>query len=63
MKTIRYFIVVHIATITTTEETIQDAFLVFKMLGKWIKQSDTPIDKLHLQCKTFLCVHQCILLI
>ncbi|CAF1164398.1 unnamed protein product [Adineta ricciae] len=44
-------LLVHIATNTTTEETIQDAFLVFKMLGKWFKQSDTPIDKPYLQFK------------
>ncbi|CAM4781327.1 unnamed protein product [Rotaria magnacalcarata] len=44
-------LLVHIASLETTENTIQDAFLIFKTIGKWHEQSNNLIDKQDLRNK------------
>ncbi|CAF1197482.1 unnamed protein product [Adineta steineri] len=44
-------LLVHIASLETTEETVQDAFSIFKILGKWCEQSNQFIEKQDLQNK------------
>jgi hypothetical protein len=35
----------------TTEESIQDVFLIFKTIGKWYEQSDNLMEKQDLQSR------------
>ncbi|CAF1202196.1 unnamed protein product [Adineta steineri] len=50
-------LLVHIASLETTEETVQDAFSIFKILGKWCEQSNQFIEKQDLQNHRWVCLN------
>ena len=47
------FVLVHISSLETTEESIQDGFLILKTIGKWCEQSNDFIESQDLPSKNF----------